>query len=223
MKRILLVQASEDLQPLARELQAAGYDLSTCPLSQVAAYLASEDRPDAVLINLVHEPDDALARELLAGRPLPDQTAAIALLTHDQVAAFDSSLALDDFIVWPASTAELVARLERALQRRTGIDSSNAVRCGDLVMDLSSYRVFVGGRTMELTFKEFELLRVLASHPDRVFTREALLNQVWGYDFYGGARTVDVHIRRLRSKVEDAGHSFIETVRNVGYRFKPSP
>jgi two-component system alkaline phosphatase synthesis response regulator PhoP len=223
MKRILLVEAGEDLQLLARELQAAGYDLSTCPSSEAVAHSGSEDRPDAVLINLVHEPRDALARELLAGGLLADQTATIALLTQEQVATFDSSLAVDDFIVWPAPTAELVTRLQRALWRRTGVDSSDAVRCGDLVMDLSSYRVLVAGRAIELTFKEFELLRVLAGHPDRVFTREALLNQVWGYDFYGGARTVDVHIRRLRSKVEDAGHSFIETVRNVGYRFKPSP
>ena len=76
---------------------------------------------------------------------------------------------------------------------------------------------------MTLTYKEYELLRFLATNPDTVFTREALLNKVWGYDFYGGARTVDVHIRRLRSKIEDAHHSFIETVRNVGYRFRAVP
>jgi two-component system alkaline phosphatase synthesis response regulator PhoP len=223
MKRILLVEASEDLEPLTCELQAAGYLLSLCPSSEIGDHLQRDDRPDAVLINLVHEPDDALARRLLAGRLLPDQTAAIVLLPQEHVGSFDYSLAADDFIVWPASTVELVARLQRALWRRTGVDSSNAVRCGDLVMDLSSYRVFVSGRPVDLTFKEYELLRVLAGHPDRVFTREALLNQVWGYDFYGGARTVDVHIRRLRSKLEDAEHSFIETVRNVGYRFKASP
>ena len=223
MKRILLVEASEDLQPLARELRDAGYDLSTCPPGEAADHLRGEDRPDAILINLMHEPDDALIGELLAAGPRRDETAAIALLTQEQVEAFDSSLAVDDFIVWPAPTAELVARLRRALWRRTGVDSNNAVRCGDLVMDLTSYRVFVSGRPVDLTFKEYELLRVLASHPDRVFTRETLLNRVWGYDFYGGARTVDVHIRRLRSKMEDADHTFIETVRNVGYRFKPSP
>ena len=80
----------------------------------------------------------------------------------------------------------------------------------------------VGGSPVELTFKEYELLRFLATQPDRVFTREALLDKVWGYDFYGGARTVDVHIRRLRSKLEIGGHTFIETVRSVGYRFHAS-
>jgi DNA-binding response OmpR family regulator len=222
MNRILLVEASEDLQPLACELQAAGYGVFTCLASDVAAHLGGDKHPDAVVINLTHQPSDALARELLAGGPLADQTAAIALLTPEQVETFDSTLAVDDFLVWPASTAELLVRLRRVLCRRTGVDSDNAVRCGDLVMDFNSYRVFVGGRPVDLTYKEYELLRFLATHPDKVFTREALLNRVWGYDFFGGARTVDVHIRRLRSKLEDAGHTFIETVRNVGYRFRPS-
>jgi two-component system alkaline phosphatase synthesis response regulator PhoP len=223
MNRILLVEASEDLQPLARELQAAGYDVFTCPSTDVAIHLEGEPCPEAVLINLTHQPSDALAREMLAGGPLLAQAATIALLSPEQAESFDPTLAVDDFLVWPAPTAELVARLRRALWRRTGVDSDNAVRCGDLVMDLSSYRVFLGGRPVDLTYKEYELLRFLASHPDRVFTRDTLLNRVWGYEFYGGARTVDVHIRRLRSKLEDANHSFIETVRNVGYRFKPSP
>jgi two-component system alkaline phosphatase synthesis response regulator PhoP len=223
MNRILLVEASEDLQPLASELQAAGYDVFTCPSTDVAIQLEGETRPEAVLINLTHQPSDALARELLAGGPPLGQAATIALLSPEQAESFDSTLAVDDFLVWPAPTAELVARLRRAVWRRTGVDSDNAVRCGDLVMDLSSYRVFLGGRPVDLTYKEYELLRFLASHPDRVFTRDTLLNRVWGYEFYGGARTVDVHIRRLRSKLEDADHSFIETVRNVGYRFKPSP
>jgi DNA-binding response OmpR family regulator len=223
MNRVLLIEASEDLQPLARELQAAGYTVLTCSSSDAAVHLEGETPPDAVLINLAHQPSDALARELLAGGLVLTQAATIALLAPEQAETFDSALAVDDFLVWPAPTAELVARLRRALWRRTGVDSNNAVRCGDLVMDLSSYRVFLSGRPVDLTYKEYELLRFLASQPDRVFNRETLLNRVWGYEFYGGARTVDVHIRRLRSKLEDADHSFIETVRNVGYRFKPSP
>jgi DNA-binding response OmpR family regulator len=90
-------------------------------------------------------------------------------------------------------------------------------------MDLANYTVHIAGRPVELTFKEYELLRFLAVNRDRVFSREALLNNVWGYDFYGGARTVDVHIRRLRSKIEEGHLTFIETVRNVGYRFRSMP
>jgi len=94
------------------------------------------------------------------------------------------------------------------------------VKYGDLVMDLANYTVHISGRPVELTYKEYELLRFLATNRGRVFTRETLLSKVWGYDFYGGARTVDVHVRRLRAKIEDRHTPFIETVRNVGYRFR---
>jgi DNA-binding response OmpR family regulator len=222
VNRILLVEASEDLQTLVQELQGAGYAVSACPSGDAVLQLENETCPDAVVINLTHQANDAIARELLADDLLPDQVASIVLLSPEQVESFDSTLPVDDFLLWPSTTTELVARLRRARWRRSGVDSDNAVRCGDLVMDLGSYRVFVSGRPIDLTYKEYELLRFLATHPDKVFTRDALLNRVWGYDFYGGARTVDVHIRRLRSKLESASLSFIETVRNVGYRFKVS-
>ena len=89
-----------------------------------------------------------------------------------------------------------------------------------LVIDLANCEVRVGGKIVELTFKEYELLKFLARDRGRVFSREALLNKVWGYDYFGGDRTVDVHVRRLRSKIEISGQTFIETVRNIGYRFK---
>ena len=219
MNRILLVDASEDLQPLADELEAAGYSVLTCPAAEIGRHLKGEASPDAVIINLTHQPDESVARDLLAGDLLPDQVVTIVLFASGQAEALDCTLEVDDFLLWPAPTVELLARLRRALWRRTRVDSDNAVRCGDLVIDVASYRVFVSGRPVDLTYKEYELLRFLATYPDRVFTREILLNRVWGYDFYGGARTVDVHVRRLRSKLENASHSFIETVRNVGYRF----
>ena len=113
----------------------------------------------------------------------------------------------------------VAARVRRAIWLKSGVESDNTLSAGDLRLDLANYKVYVSGRPIELTYKEYELLRFLATNQDKVFTREALLNRVWGYDFYGGARTVDVHIRRLRSKIEDRAHTFIETVRNVGYRF----
>ena len=98
-------------------------------------------------------------------------------------------------------------------------ESSELIKDGDLVIDLAKYEVSVGGRPVLLTFREYELLKFMTSNRGRVFTREALLTKVWGYDYFGGDRTVDVHIRRLRSKIEDSHHTFIETVRSIGYRF----
>jgi DNA-binding response OmpR family regulator len=94
------------------------------------------------------------------------------------------------------------------------------VRVGDMTINAANFEVSVGGRRVSLRFKEYELLLLMAANPGRVYSREALLNKVWGYDYLGGTRTVDVHIRRLRSKIEDAEHTFIETVWQVGYRFK---
>jgi len=100
------------------------------------------------------------------------------------------------------------------------MDTGELIKCDGLVIDLAKCEVTMGCKVVELTFKEYELLKFLASNRGRVYTREALLDKVWGYDYYGGDRTVDVHIRRLRSKIEDSKHTFIETVRNIGYRFR---
>ena len=99
-------------------------------------------------------------------------------------------------------------------------DNDEVLTCDGLRMDMATCEVTIDGRIIELTFKEYEVLKLLLNNRGRVFTRDVLLNKIWGYDYYGGDRTVDVHMRRLRSKIEDATHTFIETVRNVGYRFK---
>lgn len=127
---------------------------------------------------------------------------------------------VDDFMVRPWNLRELDLRIRRRLRRTSSAGEGEVVKCGDLTIDLAGYEVFVGGSPVVLTFKEYELLRFLASNPDRVFTRQALLNKVWGYDYYGGDRTVDVHIQRLRSKIEGSKHVQIETVRNIGYRLR---
>ena len=133
---------------------------------------------------------------------------------------YDAAINPDDFIVAPMNALELMARVSQIVFRRNGRNTDQVVRVGELTIDLQSYEVSMGGRRISLTYKEFQLLTLLASNPGRVYTREALLNQVWGYDYLGGTRTVDVHIRRLRSKVEDPDHLFVETIWNVGYRFR---
>ena len=146
----------------------------------------------------------------------------IALVARPRIADLDPSLDITDFIAAPPDPDELVARARRALRDPGGPspDDGDVIRVGDLVINTSSYEVTVKGERIGLRFKEYELLRMLAENPGRVFSRDALLNQVWGYEYFGGTRTVDVHIRRLRSKIEDADHPFIETIWNVGYRFR---
>ncbi len=141
------------------------------------------------------------------------------LVTEEMAAHLDPSSGLDDFIVLPSSVHELLARLRLHLWRTHRIAGDDIVTAGDLVIDQANYSVSIDGRTLELTFKEYELLRFLVTHRGRVFTREALLNQVWGYDYYGGTRTVDVHIRRIRAKLGPEHEDLVETIRNVGYRF----
>ncbi len=217
MNAVMIVDASEELLPLAATLEEAGFSITNVPL--VRALEPTTDAPAVMMINMLARPDTPAIRNLLRSADLPQGVAAIAVVRSDQLASFDFTLGFDDFVVYPAITEEVTARLRRAIWLKSGVESDNTLRAGDLHVDLSNYKVNIAGRPIDLTYKEYELLRFLATNRDKVFTREALLNRVWGYDFYGGARTVDVHIRRLRSKIEDRGHSFIETVRNVGYRF----
>ncbi|HWI72811.1 MAG TPA: winged helix-turn-helix domain-containing protein [Baekduia sp.] len=125
-----------------------------------------------------------------------------------------------ELIVLPLRAPELRARIARARRRVNGVPDDNVVRIGSLAVNLATYQVAVDGKPVDFTYMEYELLKFLATHPGRVFSREALLSRVWGFDYYGGARTVDVHVRRVRAKLgaEHAGR--IKTVRSVGYRFE---
>jgi len=125
-----------------------------------------------------------------------------------------------ELLVEPFSAEELQARIARARRTVNGIDHDDVVRVGSLEMNLATYQVAIDGRPVDFTYMEYELLKFLVTHPRRVFSREALLNRVWGYDYYGGARTVDVHVRRVRAKLGSEHASRIKTVRSVGYRWE---
>ena len=126
-------------------------------------------------------------------------------------------IALDDFVLPPVRPEEVITRLRIAAARR-GQGASNHLAAGGLRLDSEGFSAQVDGRTLDLTYKEFELLRFLLVNRGKVVSRQAILNHVWGYDFYGGLRTVDAHIRRLRSKIDVQAPGAIETIRNVGYR-----
>ena len=139
------------------------------------------------------------------------------VVERDQLERYPWAELADEFVYPGAPAAELRVRLAM-LRRRAGAGDGSVIRLGPLALDTETYRVTASGRALDLTFKEFELLRYLATRPGRVFTRPTLLREVWGYDFYGGTRTVDVHVRRLRAKLGPEHEHLIETVRSVGYR-----
>ncbi|TRZ86719.1 MAG: DNA-binding response regulator [Streptomycetaceae bacterium] len=148
----------------------------------------------------------------------------ILITTDGGLSAMSAEWGVQDVILDTAGPAEVDARIRIAIGEHTAIrnaadPTSGEIRSGEIVIDEKSYTAKVKGRTLDLTFKEFELLKYLAQHPGRVFTRAQLLQEIWGYDYFGGTRTVDVHIRRLRSKLGSEFESIIGTVRNVGYRF----
>ena len=147
----------------------------------------------------------------------------MAVVTEGGLAGITSDWGIDDVILDTAGPAEVEARLRLALGRtvEAAVDEGGPIQAGSLVIDEVTYSVRLRGRLLDLTYKEFELLKYLAQHPGRVFTRSQLLQEVWGYDYFGGTRTVDVHVRRLRAKLGTDYEVLIGTVRNVGYRFVP--
>ncbi len=148
----------------------------------------------------------------------------ILLVTEAHLGHLDFGLGLEDYLTLPITPQRLAQRLTFLIWKLHRVDHHNGVSAGGLAIDFDRYEVHVGGAPVDLTYKEFELLKFLAMRPGKVCTREVLLDKVWGYDYYGGTRTVDVHIRRLRSKLEVGGAVYVETVRHVGYRFiAPAP
>lgn len=150
----------------------------------------------------------------------------LLVVTEGGLPAVSADWGIDDVVLDIAGPAEIDARIRLAQERlraTPGDDTPNEIRNGELTIDDATYTVKLRGAIIDLTFKEFELLKYLAQHPGRVFTRAQLLQEVWGYDYFGGTRTVDVHVRRLRAKLGAEHEALIGTVRNVGYRFVAQP
>ncbi len=147
----------------------------------------------------------------------------IAITSEGGLIAITPDWGLDEIILENSSPAEVDARIRLVIARLNTSDEqvNPEIERGDLVIDESAYSVKIKGQLIDLTFKEFELLKFLAQHPGRVFSRQQLLQEVWGFDYFGGTRTVDVHVRRLRSKLGPEYEAFIGTLRNVGYKFVP--
>ncbi len=208
------------LAVLQTELTRKGFEYSTASYGEDIAEYVSNQSPDIVLAEVTGHQTGNLSREYIHEIKLRTSIPIIALVSEELLEDLDVDQNFDDFISTPFNPRELVLRIKRILKREVVPDSHETISCEGLVIDLARCEVTVEGKKIELTFKEYELLKLLAGNSGRVFTREALLDRIWGMDYFGGDRTVDVHIRRLRSKIEKPGLVFIETVRNIGYRFR---
>jgi DNA-binding response OmpR family regulator len=218
-----LLLLTNALEPSAEIVPALGLLLHSVRAAPAEASALIDAPPaDAVLVDarrdLAHA--KSLCRLLrTTGLDAP----LLVIVTEGGLAALTAEWGADDVVLPTAGPAEVEARLRLAIGRRAGSapEVPDEIRSGDLAIDEATYSARLRSRPLDLTFKEFELLKFLAQHPGRVFTRAHLLQEVWGYDYFGGTRTVDVHIRRLRAKLGPEHDALIGTVRNVGYRFVP--
>ena len=177
-------------------------------------------RPELILLDVMLPGEDGISilkklRSEPATAEIPVIMATAKGAEYDKIVGLD--LGADDYLVKPFGMMEMVARVKAVLRRTAPRTNENLLRCGGLTMDLAEHSVHCGGEAVQLSLKEYEVLHILLQHPGMVFTREQLLDKVWGMDYDGETRTVDVHIRTLRQKLGDAG-IYIETVRGVGYR-----
>jgi len=226
MTTVLLLTAS--MQPSADVLP--GLALLAHPVRVLPAEgSALLEAPDHDVLLVDGRRELAQARDLCRlVRTTGSQQPVLLVVTEGGLAVAAHDWGMDDVLLDSAGPAEIDARIRLAIGRlAAGADDdgpdAHVIRSGDVTVDEATYTAKLGGRVLDLTFKEFELLKYLAQHPGRVFTRDQLLQEVWGYDYFGGTRTVDVHVRRLRAKLGPEHESLIGTVRNVGYRFVVPP
>ena len=226
--KILVVDDEEHILELIRyNLDASGYEVIEASDGDDAVKKAINEVPDLILLDLMLPGKDGydVCRELRSNGKT--KAVPIIMLTAnseeiDKILGLE--LGADDYITKPFSVRELMARVKAVLRRYTRTsESSEKFIFGDIEADFENHSVICGGEKIELTLKEYELLEVLVKNRGKILTREMLLDKVWGYEYIGESRTVDVHIRYLRKKVEkdDKNPKFIETIRGVGYRFNP--
>ncbi len=222
MAQLLLL--TNALAPSAEVLPALGllaHHVRILPAE--ASALVDAPSADAVLVDARREL--AMAKSLCRViRTTGLSAPLLVVLTEGGLAGLTVDWGVDDVLLDNAGPAEVEARLRLAVGRRVeddDVETDLRITSGSLVIDEATYSVRLRGSILDLTYKEFELLKYLAQHPGRVFTRAQLLQEVWGYDYFGGTRTVDVHVRRLRAKLGADHEALIGTVRNVGYRFVP--
>lgn len=214
-----VVAVADPQSPTIAALRNAGWRVRLrepkTPLDELATL-----SPDAVVIDL---PDASLAATLEVLRAGPGMEAVPLLLAIDPDTLRESALLklVTDFCLRTASPAELAARLRRLVRRPANPATGHTLKAGGLTIDLKSFEASLEGQTLDLAYQEFQLLRFLVQHPSQAFSRDQLLARVWGWDYYGGSRTVDIHVRRIRAKLGHPLAGWLQTIRHVGYRWSP--
>ena len=216
MAHVMLLTSERTIAAVLPSLDLLGHDVQVLP-AETSSYVKVSEA-DVILLDA--RTDLAAARALCqSALALRLDIPLLLVLTEGGMAAVGPQWGADDVILAGAGPAEVEARIRLAARHQESTPAPARIRVHGVSIDEDSYMAKVSGRPLNLTFKEFELLKYLAAHPGRVFTREVLLQEVWGYDYFGGTRTVDVHVRRLRAKLGADHEQLIGTVRNVGYRF----
>lgn len=222
--RILLVSDDErSIMGVRKELALANHQVLWSPSGGPALAAAlGEMTPEALVIDFAGSGPAArtVKQRLELEFGIPPMPTFI-LIHREALPEFDLTWGADDFVVRPGPEGELAVRIRLLLWTQSRVKEEGTLAFGGLVIDFANYEVRADGQVLDLAFKEFELLKYLATHRNRVHTREGLLARVWGYDYFGGTRTVDVHIRRIRSKLGPKYQDYVGTVRGVGYRFSP--
>lgn len=220
-RALVLTLETTEIAELRSSLASAGIACAITREVNSLTQLLATHPVDTLLVNLNGSQDSTRTKQLLEQLRrvrISSSIPIIALVSEKELPLLQSEQVIDDFILKPWRQAELVARVIRAVTKSNGTQKE-IIRHGDLTINIAKCEASLSGVALELTYREYELLKFLAMNKGTTFTREALLNKVWGYNYYGGDRTVDVHIRRLRSKLGDYSSTYIQTVRNIGYRF----
>lgn len=218
MHLLVLSDAPHGAKSLLPALEFLDHTVSVAALSADSLGVA----PDADLVLVDATTDLAAASATCRAAAAAESERPVMVVVGDAgLAALKVTWGLDDWLQPRAQVAEIETRLRLVVERSRAVRRSRAANVGELSIDEDTYVVRLRGRPLDLTYREFELLKYLANNPGRVFTRGQLLQEVWGYDYYGGTRTVDVHIRRLRAKLGPEYEALIGTVRGVGYKLDP--
>jgi DNA-binding response OmpR family regulator len=226
-QKILIVDDEENILDLIDyNVRNAGYETKKASDGREGLNIFEKDEFDLVILDVMLPFVDGFELLKIIRKKSNVPVLMLTAKTEELDRVLGLELGADDYLVKPFSIRELLARIKAILRRTSDFQETEneKIVSKDIVLDLNGYKAFIGNNEVRLTMKEFELLKYLMQNKGRVFTRENLLNNIWGYDYYGDSRTVDVHIRHLRSKIEEnlGENRYIKTIRGIGYKFEES-